>query len=259
MKTIIGIVLDESSSMLCRKSEVLHGFNQFLVDQKQITDDTARLFLVKFHSTVSVVLKGVPLNDVKPMTALDYIPQNSTALYDAIRNCVEIMDEEKTSEERAICVIITDGQENCSQRTTMADIRNIIQTHEQKKDWTFVYIGVEIEEWMQCSGMRSTHCSDGFSRRRQDYHYGLGMVDPFSSLHSRPPPPYQPPRTTSSLASRFARVNCFGTSGDSSDKFPNTESDSYSEEMGALNTAVSCLRSSRDQTSEDPFNSHSEN
>lgn len=255
MKTIIGIVLDESSSMTDRKLEVLNGFNQFLVDQKEITDDTARLFLVKFHSKISVVLKGVPLNDVKPMTAIDYQPQGCTALYDAIRQCVKIMDEEKTSEERAICVIMTDGQENSSKETTMDDIRHMIQTHEQQNDWTFIYIGVEIEEWIRSSGMRSTHCSAGFSRHLDLQYdpYGIGVLP-----HSGPPPPYQSPRSTSSrIASRFARINCFASSVDSLN-LSDGMSEGVSKEMGAMNEAVSCIRSSRDKTSETPFSSKSD-
>jgi len=261
MKTLIGIVMDESSSMNCRRQEVINGFNSFVDNQKKITEDSARLFLVKFHSTVRVVYKSVPLEDVKPMTNSDYQPQASTALCDAISQCVRIMDEEKTAEERAICVIMTDGEENCSQRTTMSDIRQIISSHEQQNNWTFIYIGVEIAEWMRRSGMRATHCSRGFT-----------------PVYNSPPPAYSPvlnnlmlPHLLSSrLNARSARstplIPNAGNINLEYNPFANILSDSgdnmvpeSSSEMAMVDDLISDYRRSDSGHIDEPFSSKSSN
>ena len=58
-KTLIIIILDESGSMGNKKSDVLGGYNSFIEDQKKIKNDQARLYLVKFNTSVSVVHKGI--------------------------------------------------------------------------------------------------------------------------------------------------------------------------------------------------------
>lgn len=237
MKTLIGLVLDESSSMFVRKEEVINGFNKFIEDQKKITDDSARLFLVKFSSRVTDIHKGIPLEEVKPMTEKDYQPQGSTALYDAIAQCVKIMDEEKTADERAICVIMTDGEENCSQNTTISDIRSLIQKHEQQNDWTFLYIGVEIDQWIKTSGMRSTHCSKGFSNRL--------LPNVGDSKRS-------PRRLESAFWKRRPIQRTSLT--DSLDLLMIDSVESVdSEEMTAMSSAISDFRRSAESTPDDPF------
>ena len=62
--------------------------------------------------------KGVELENVAQLTELDYTPGGSTALFDTIAEVVRFAGKDKTEEERVICVIMTDGEENSSKETT---------------------------------------------------------------------------------------------------------------------------------------------
>ena len=55
----------------------------------------------------------------------------------------------KTSEERVVFVIITDGIDNSSKKVSRNDIINKISSHESSgaDKWTFVYIGAKPEMW----------------------------------------------------------------------------------------------------------------
>lgn len=193
MKTLIIVIMDESGSMGPKKNDVIGGFNSFIDDQKNIKNDTARLYLVKFNTTVNfvhsgnqikllnslnnlydkycfrdnlvyilliVILKpktGVPLENVPELTSATYLPGGGTALFDAIAESVRVAQKDKSQEERVICVIMTDGEENSSRETTKEQVKQIIAGYEAKGDWTFLYIGENPEQWTRDAGMSSGH------------------------------------------------------------------------------------------------------
>ncbi|XP_054165807.1 uncharacterized protein LOC128963329 [Oppia nitens] len=152
-KTLIIVILDESGSMGNKKSDVLGGFNSFVSDQKQIKNDHARLYMVKFNTTVSIVHKGIDLADVPELTANNYLPGGMTALYDAIAEGVRLADKDKKEDERVICVIMTDGEENSSRETTKQQVKDIITGYQNRGDWTFIYIGENPDRWSRDAGM----------------------------------------------------------------------------------------------------------
>jgi len=68
MKTLIIVIMDESGSMGPKKNDVIGGFNSFIDDQKNIKNDTARLYLVKFNTTVNFVHSG---NQIKLLNQIN--------------------------------------------------------------------------------------------------------------------------------------------------------------------------------------------
>ena len=105
--------------------------------------------------------KGVELENVTQLTELDYTPGGGTALYDAIAEGVRLADKDKTEEERVICVIMTDGEENSSKETTKQQVKDIITGHEAKGNWTFLYIGENPEQWVKDTGMKGGRTKGG--------------------------------------------------------------------------------------------------
>ena len=169
-KTLIIIILDESGSMSNKKSDVLGGFNAFIKEQKKIKNDQARLYLVKFNTSVQVlhqgivitrflykiisfIEQGVELGRVKPLTKRDYTPGGGTALFDAIAEGVRLADRDRTDEEQVVCVIMTDGEENSSKETTKQQIKDIIAAHQAQGKWKFLYIGESPDNWAKDHGM----------------------------------------------------------------------------------------------------------
>jgi hypothetical protein len=86
------------------------------------------------------------------LTHDSYKPTGLTALYDAVSAGVCITNCIKAKDERVICLILTDGQENASKKTSKSDLKEIITSKESQGDWTFVYIGEDPEGWKNDSG-----------------------------------------------------------------------------------------------------------
>ena len=111
MNTHIIILLDESGSMGASKEQVINSVNKFIVDQKSVKDDNAKVYFLKFSSSVTTLYSGISLDDLPLLTKENYQPSGFTALYDAIAEGVDQVEKKKAKEDRAICLIITDGEE----------------------------------------------------------------------------------------------------------------------------------------------------
>ena len=145
--TLILVILDESGSMTDKKSDIIGGFNNLIDNQKEIKDDKASLYLLKFNSIVNIVHEGVDLVEILPLNDSDYKPSGCTALYDAIADGIHLVEKVKKEHERVICAIMTDGEENSSKKTTLKDVKEMMLKHEKEGDWTFIYVGERPDEW----------------------------------------------------------------------------------------------------------------
>ena len=70
-KTLVIVILDESGSMSegNKTNETMVGFNSIIENQKDLPEDTARFYLIKFNSVVSVVHSGISLASVPVLTS----------------------------------------------------------------------------------------------------------------------------------------------------------------------------------------------
>lgn len=139
---LILTILDESGSMGDKRSDVIGGFNTFLGDQQAQPGD-CRMAIVKFNTVWSVLTKITPLAEIAPLTQKTYTPGGGTALFDAIAEGVRLADADKQPDERVLCLIVTDGEENASKETTQAQLLAIIKEREARGDWTFTYMGAD--------------------------------------------------------------------------------------------------------------------
>ncbi len=147
MKTLLVGILDESGSMGPKRADVIGGFNTFLSEQKALTADDLSMVLAKFNTVVTTVHRAAPIADVQPLTPETYTPGGLTALFDAIAQGVRLADGETF--DRAVCLIMTDGEENSSRETTKEQVAAIIKEHESRGNWTFAYIGENPDRWVK--------------------------------------------------------------------------------------------------------------
>lgn len=140
-------VIDESGSMWGSEGDVLGGFNRLIEEQKAVTSGECIVSLYRFETEVSRDFLGKPLNEVGN---LEYHPGGCTAMNDGIGRAIhEIgewlnnMDESERPSKNMI-VIMTDGQENASREYTLAQVRDMIKHQEEKYDWSFVYMGSDL-------------------------------------------------------------------------------------------------------------------
>jgi hypothetical protein len=149
---LINVILDKSGSMGPKRADVICGFNQFLQDQRK-APGRARMMVTQFNTEVTPPTPAVPIAEVLPLTPATYTPGGSTALFDAIAQTVGRADAEKRPNERVLCLIVTDGEENSSRETTLEQVRTIIRQREARGDWTFAYLGAAPDRWAAETGM----------------------------------------------------------------------------------------------------------
>lgn len=137
-------VVDRSGSMSSMGTEVKNGFNTFLAEQQKLPGNCLAT-IVKFDNKVEVVHHGVKLNDIPPATNKTFEPRGMTALYDGIGDAIEMVKQKistlASKPSRVMVMVLTDGEENTSQRHSHAEVMKTIRDCENKLKWTFTFIG----------------------------------------------------------------------------------------------------------------------
>lgn len=132
----IVAILDRSGSMSAIWHDAIGGFNTFLKKQQEEPGE-ALMTMVLFDDHYEVPVKATPLKDVLPLTDQTYVPRGMTALNDAIgRSLSELFSR---NPERAIVVVLTDGQENASREYTSDKVKDLIK-QAQDKNYQVVYL-----------------------------------------------------------------------------------------------------------------------
>ncbi len=149
-KVHVVMLLDRSGSMASIASDVIGGWNQYLRDQQGL-DKPATLSLVQFDGVdpQEVIYHFKPLHEVQPLSEATFQPRGNTPLLDALGECITetAMDLASCSEEarpaHVVFVVITDGQENASQRYTRAHVQRLMERM-TKGGWEFVFLSSDL-------------------------------------------------------------------------------------------------------------------
>jgi uncharacterized protein YegL len=152
MKTEIAFILDRSGSMESITQAAISGFNEFLKAQQNTLDDQgntipATFTLILFDHEYLPIHNRAPIQTAEPLTHETYQPRGSTALLDAIGRTIDHIGSELAATPEAerpakvIVAILTDGQENASERFSMADINQRITHQTETYHWEFLFLG----------------------------------------------------------------------------------------------------------------------
>jgi hypothetical protein len=145
-------VLDESGSMFSRQQVVLSGVEEFREEQLRLQNPqkTVLVSMLTFSTEVRTLFTRKPLSEMVPLTSEDYHPQGLTALYDAIHDslqCVNHMDE------KTILIVLTDGQENASQRvTSRGQLQTELDRKKQDGKLEVVFLGSNLDDIQDAAG-----------------------------------------------------------------------------------------------------------
>lgn len=148
--TLIAVLLDRSGSMVSTRSDMEGGFDTFIRQQREEAPPNAvvRVTLAQFDSQYETVYSNRPIADVPP---LQLVPRGSTALLDGIGRLTNTVGaelaemEENNRPSRVLVVVITDGMENSSREFTKDKIQELISQQENVWNWTYVFIGANMD------------------------------------------------------------------------------------------------------------------
>ena len=145
MKNYTTIILDRSGSMQSIRDAAIAGFNDQLGSIQNKPDGLdVRFSMVSFSTTVDKPTYWLedPQKAV-PLTRETYVPDASTALYDAVYQTAGSLQKVEDADDKDttfLTVIISDGQENAS-KISGEQLAEKIQELNKTGKWTFVYIG----------------------------------------------------------------------------------------------------------------------
>jgi hypothetical protein len=151
-KILISFIQDRSGSMSSVWEETLSGFKTYVKDMQadqQKDSEVSYLFsLTTFDTQIETPYLGVPIDKVDGDELKKHGPRGSTALYDAIGKTLQAHDDDKSlTFDKAIVVIVTDGQENSSREWSKTALHAAIDERIKRGNWTFTYLGTQPETW----------------------------------------------------------------------------------------------------------------
>ena len=171
MKTYVALILDSSGSMGIIADKTRNDFNEQLQTLKEESNNPAneakkvlmaedpenvtsgietRVSVVTFANSVKFVDFDIDVNEISEITKEEYNPNGGTALYDAIGITMDKfienydLDDPNTG---VLFVVLTDGQENSSQKYGGSEGQKIIKSRidelKESGKWTFTFMGTE--------------------------------------------------------------------------------------------------------------------
>ena len=145
----ICFVLDESGSMYNSIDDVTEGFQKLIDEQRKEKNGECIISLYRFSDTVKKDYIGKPVDEVPRLT---YSPWGCTAMNDGVGTAIDEigkwlsdMDESERPSKNMI-VIMTDGKENASKEYDFDVVKKKIKHQEEKYSWTFVYMGINLQD-----------------------------------------------------------------------------------------------------------------
>lgn len=148
---LVNVILDKSGSMNSKVKDVIGGFNHYIDELAKERAVEYGFTLTLFDTAVALKYNAVPLADVAKLDESSYRPSGNTALLDAIGNTVQTVNTAGFS--KIVTVIMTDGEENSSREWTLPAIRELLKDKESLGNWTFVFLGANLDAFAQGSAL----------------------------------------------------------------------------------------------------------
>ena len=152
MTTYVTLIVDESGSMGSIRESAISMYNAQLkalrVANERIGGET-RVTLISFNEKHKVLFEDIPVEEIPLLQDHDYLPNGGTAMYDTIAYGVERqLTSHKLQEDDAVLfLIITDGEENSSERhkgnSGLHYIKGLLDAVQFTSQWTVTFMGTE--------------------------------------------------------------------------------------------------------------------
>jgi hypothetical protein len=151
------ILLDRTGSMEPMWSEALSSVNAYADGLASLDGGPrvdAEITLAAFDAQdglqFDVLRRGVDAQDWRDVTNREVSPRGMTPLYDAIGRLVSLAESDHP--EKAVIVIMTDGEENSSKEFTKASAKAALD-RARAKGWEVVFLGAEFSNFDDAEGV----------------------------------------------------------------------------------------------------------
>lgn len=149
------ILLDRSASMESMWREALGGVNAYVEGLKEQGVATEITFATFDRDGSNRQVTKVHRQDHTPAVWRDVNnddaePRGSTPLYDAVADIVELA--ERKGAQRCAIIIMTDGEENSSQRRTRSEAKALLDKC-RERGWQVIMLGANFDNWGQAQGL----------------------------------------------------------------------------------------------------------
>jgi len=152
MKNYVKIIniIDRSGSMGSMIDTAINGFNEFLQEQ-QTVDGDALVSTMLFSTSFNKLYENLDIQKCEFLNHQNYTTGGMTSLYDAIGltidNEIDQLGNLPKGErpEKTLCVILTDGKENSSQKFTKDQIREKVSEMKEDFNWEFIFLAANEE------------------------------------------------------------------------------------------------------------------
>jgi len=152
-RTIYQLIVDRSGSMGNCIDATINGYNEqlnrILSMKEEFPEQEILMGLTLFNDTIKLKAVAENLNHATRLNRENYVPDGSTALYDAIGKTVLHLEEMAARNSDIpttfVVVVLTDGYENSSNFFNLHQIRHLISRLESTGKWTFSFIGATLD------------------------------------------------------------------------------------------------------------------
>lgn len=156
--TDIVVLLDRSGSMSPIAADTIGGLNSFIEQQKALPGE-GFFTCIQFDDQYETLVPRTNLRDLGAIPAGSYLPRGTTALLDSLNRLITetgvrlSQTPESERPEYVIFVVITDGAENASQKTTLPQLSKMINHQTDVYKWKFVFLGANIDAFATGASM----------------------------------------------------------------------------------------------------------
>jgi Mg-chelatase subunit ChlD len=151
--TVHTILITDASGSMHHLAEDVRGSHNAYLDKlaaASVEGEEVFISLATFNSDVTMIDTAVPLSKATRLGKHNYSPLGNTALLDAIGNTLQVFRANTTllPGDKVFAFIQTDGEENCSQEFSKADIAKLTAELESQ-GWVFVFSGTGPADWAE--------------------------------------------------------------------------------------------------------------
>lgn len=187
-KAYIAVVLDRSGSMHgCKEATIDNYNNEIHKTLKDSNDkyDNVLISLVTFNDYVEFKYFNQNPSVVRRLNDENYNPEGGTAMYDAVVETVDRFKKEtdyKNKNNKYVIIVISDGNENASEKHNRSDVVERVQTLQKLGNWTFVYLGANqdlsmLEDETNISKNNTAYYSTTHNSIKHAYHTTSRALD----------------------------------------------------------------------------------